>query len=273
VRKGVLVTPGKAVDLARFAPGAKLGIANQEEAERIAAVAGERMAEHGTRLAADGRRSLLVVLQGMDASGKDGTVRRCIGVLNPMMVRIAAFKAPTSQELAHDFLWRIAREIPARGQVGVFNRSHYEDVLVVRVESLVPESTWRPRYDAICAWERNLANEGTTIVKLFLHISKEEQAERFLKRLEDPRKNWKFSPDDIAKRERWDDYMEAYREMLERTSTRWAPWHVVPADRKWVRDAVVSEVLAEALVGMGLEYPPLDPEVERARGALAARLE
>jgi polyphosphate kinase 2 (PPK2 family) len=157
--------------------------------------------------------------------------------------------------------------------VGVFNRSHYEDVLVVRVESLVPESTWRPRYDAINAWESNLVNEGTTIVKLFLHISKEEQAERFLKRLEDPRKNWKFSPDDIAKRERWDDYMEAYREMLERTSTRWAPWHVVPADRKWVRDAVVSEILADTLVGMGLEYPPLDPEVERARGALAARLE
>lgn len=265
MRKGVLVKPRKAVELDAYPPDARLGLADAAEGERIAAQAGERLAEHTTRLAADGRRSLLVVLQGMDASGKDGTVKRCIGVVNPMMVRIAAFKAPTSQELAHDFLWRVARELPSRGQIGVFNRSHYEDVLVVRVENLVSEDVWRPRYEAITAWERHLTREGTTIVKFFLHISKEEQAERFRKRLDDPRKNWKFSPDDLEKRERWDDYMEAYREMLERTSTKWAPWYVIPADRKWVRDAVVMEILAETLEGLKLEYPPLDPQLQRIR--------
>lgn len=263
--KSTLVKPGATVDLADHPPDARLGMNEAEEAERLTAAAGERLAEHTTRLAADGKRSVLVVMQGMDASGKDGAVKKCIGPANPMMVRVASFKAPTSQELAHDFLWRITRELPARGQLGVFNRSHYEDVLVVRVENIVPEKIWRPRYDAINAWEQNLANEGTTIVKLFLHISKEEQAERFQKRLEDPRKNWKFNVDDLAKREKWDEYMDAYREMLERTSTRWAPWHVIPADRKWVRDAAITEILAQTLEGLKLEYPPLDPAIQGLR--------
>jgi len=263
MQSGVLVTPGKPVKLAAHPPEATLGYKDKEGAAAAMGAAGERLAEHATRLAATARQSVLVVLQGMDASGKDGTVKRCIGVLNPMMVRIASFKAPTSQELAHDFLWRITRELPGRGQIGVFNRSQYEDVLVVRVESLVPEKVWRPRYEAINAWERNLAAEGTVIVKMFLHISKEEQAERFRERLSDPRKKWKFSPEDLAKREKWDDYMEAYREMLARTSTKWAPWHVIPGDRKWVRDAVVAEILADTLEGLGLDYPTLAPEIAR----------
>ncbi|MEW6581504.1 MAG: PPK2 family polyphosphate kinase [Actinomycetota bacterium] len=272
MRKGVRVTPGRPVDLGGRRPGATHGLADRDEAAAAVEAAAARMAEHATRLAADARRSLLVVLQGMDASGKDGTVRRCIGALNPMMVRITSFKAPTTQELAHDFLWRVTRELPGRGQVGVFNRSHYEDVLVVRVEGLAPEEVWRPRYEAINAWERNLVSEGTAIVKIFLHISREEQAERFLQRLRDPRKNWKFNVDDLAKRERWDDYMEAYEDALQRTSTSWAPWHVVPADHKWARDAIVTEILADTLEGMDLRYPPLAPEVRAARADLEARL-
>jgi PPK2 family polyphosphate:nucleotide phosphotransferase len=265
VIKSTVIKPGKAVHLADHPPDARLGMNEAEEAERLTAAAGERLAEHTTRLAADGHRAVLVVLQGMDASGKDGAVKKCIGVVNPMMIRIASFKAPTSQDLAHDFLWRITRELPGRGQLGVFNRSHYEDVLVVRVENIVSESMWRPRYDAINAWEQNLANEGTTIVKFFLHISKAEQAERFQKRLEDPRKNWKFNADDLDKREKWEDYMAAYEEMLERTSTKQAPWHIIPADRKWVRDAAITEVLASTLEAMKLEYPPLDPAVRNLR--------
>jgi PPK2 family polyphosphate:nucleotide phosphotransferase len=198
----------------------------------------------------------------MDASGKDGTVKAVIGPLNPIGVRVAAFKAPTSQELAHDFLWRIAAELPERGQVGVFNRSHYEDVLIVRVEELVPEEVWRPRYDAIAAWERNLVNEGTTIVKCFLNLSKDEQRKRFQERLEDPAKHWKANAEDLAKRDRWDDYQVAYREMLERTSTEWAPWHVIPADRKWVRNVVIAELIGEALEDMDLAWPALDSELE-----------
>ena len=177
------------------------------------------MAELATMLMAEHKRAVLVVLQGMDASGKDGTVKHCLGGLNPMSVRVAGFKAPNSTELAHDFLWRIHQVLPQRGEIGIFNRSHYEDVLVVRVEELVPKQVWKKRYAAINAFEQHLANEGTTVVKLFLHISQEEQAKRFRERIADPTKNWKFSPDDLAKRERWDDYMTAYRAMLERTST------------------------------------------------------
>ena len=265
LRKGVMVRPGKEVDLSRHRPDDTLGLRDREEAERLLAEAGERLAELTTKLAAVRGRALLVVLQGMDASGKDGTVRRCIGPINPMAVRIAAFKAPTATELEHDFLWRISGELPERGQVGVFNRSHYEDVLVVRVEGLAPERVWRPRYDAIAAWERHLDNEGTTVVKLFLNISPEEQAKRFEARITDPTKRWKFNADDLAKRIRWDEYMEAYAEALERTSTEWAPWYVIPANHKWVRNAVVTEILVHVLDGMDLEWPPIDPALASAR--------
>jgi PPK2 family polyphosphate:nucleotide phosphotransferase len=255
----VRVRPGTAVDLAARAPGDRLGLRDKAEGEAVMASHADRLAELGTRLAASRARALLVVLQGMDASGKDGTVRRCTDPFNPMGLRVASFKAPSARELAHDFLWRIKLELPERGQIGIFNRSHYEDVLVVRVENLVPERVWRSRYEIINGFERGLSEEGTTVLKVFLHISPEEQAERFRARITDPRKNWKFNVDDLEKRKHWDEYMAAYAEALERTSTEWAPWHVVPADRKWVRNVVVTELLVDALEGMDLEYPPLDP--------------
>jgi PPK2 family polyphosphate:nucleotide phosphotransferase len=255
------IAPGSKVDLGSHPPAAKFGLRDESSARARTAKRAERMAELATMLMADHRRAVLVVLQGMDASGKDGTVKHCLGGLNPMSVRVAGFKAPNSTELAHDFLWRIHQVLPQRGEIGIFNRSHYEDVLVVRVEGLVPKQIWKKRYATINAFEQHLANEGTTIVKLFLNISEEAQAERFRERISDPRKNWKFSPDDLAKRAKWDDYMSAYRAMLERTSTDAAPWHIVPADHKWVRDAVVTEVLTQTLAGLDLKWPELAPEM------------
>jgi PPK2 family polyphosphate:nucleotide phosphotransferase len=255
------VKPGSKLDLADHPPEAKLGLGDEKSAREETAKRLERMAELATMLMAEHRRAVLVVLQGMDASGKDGTVKHALGSLNPMSVRVAGFKAPTSTELAHDFLWRISQVLPQRGEIGIFNRSHYEDVLVVRVEELVPKQVWKRRYAAINAFEQHLANEGTVVVKLFLHISQEAQAKRFRERIADPTKNWKFSPDDLAKRAKWDEYMTAYRAMLERTSTAEAPWHVVPADHKWVRDAVVTDVLTRTLEGLDLKWPALAPEM------------
>jgi|tagenome__1003787_1003787.scaffolds.fasta_scaffold20730194_1 PPK2 family polyphosphate:nucleotide phosphotransferase len=255
------IKPGSKVDLEDHKPDAKLGLRDEKSAREQTAKRVGRMAELATMLMAEHRRSVLVVLQGMDASGKDGTVKHCIGGLNPMSVRVAGFKAPNSTELAHDFLWRIHQVLPQRGEIGIFNRSHYEDVLVVRVEELVPKQIWKKRYAAINAFEQHLATEGTIVVKLFLHISQEAQAKRFRERLSNPTKNWKFSPDDLAKRAKWDEYMTAYRAMLERTSTATAPWHVVPADHKWVRDAVVTDILTRTLEGLDLRWPELAPEI------------
>jgi PPK2 family polyphosphate:nucleotide phosphotransferase len=257
--RAVRVAPGSRVDLGKRAPDDRLGLRSRAEGERVMASHADALAELSARLAASRTRALLVVLQGMDASGKDGTVRRCMDPFNPMLLRVAAFKAPSARELAHDFLWRIKIELPERGQIGIFNRSHYEDVLVPRVDKLVPKHVWRSRYDIINGFERGLTEEGTTILKVFLHLSPEEQAERFRARISDRRKNWKFTVDDLEKRKQWDDYMKAYADALERTSTDWAPWHVVPADRKWVRNVVITELLVDALGGMHLEYPPLDP--------------
>jgi PPK2 family polyphosphate:nucleotide phosphotransferase len=255
------VSPGSKVDLGDHDPAAKLGLGNETAARAHIAKRSERMAELATMLMAEHKRAVLVVLQGMDAAGKDGTVKHCLGGLNPMSVRVAGFKAPTSVELAHDFLWRIHQVLPQRGEIGIFNRSHYEDVLVVRVEELVPKAVWKRRYAAINAFEEHLANEGTVIVKLFLHISPDAQAERFRERIADPAKNWKFSADDLAKRTKWSEYMTAYRGMLEKTSTAVAPWHVVPGDHKWVRDAVVTEILTQTLEGLDLQWPELPPEL------------
>ena len=255
------IAPGSTVDLDAHKPDGKLGLRDEQTARARTAKRAEHMAELATKLMAEHRRALLVVLQGMDASGKDGTVKHCIGVLNPMSVRIAGFKAPSSTELAHDFLWRVHQVLPERGEIGIFNRSHYEDVLVVRVEELVPKAVWKKRYAAINAFEAHLTNEGTIVVKLFLNISLREQAERFQERISNPQKNWKFSPDDLKKRARWADYMAAYRAVLEKTSTAAAPWHIVPSDHKWVRDAVVTEVLTQTLEGLDLKWPELAPEL------------
>jgi PPK2 family polyphosphate:nucleotide phosphotransferase len=229
----------------------------------------DRLDELQGRLHAEARRAVLVVLQGRDAAGKDGTIRRVFGPLDPQGVTVTTFKAPSARELSHDYLWRIHRAVPARGEIGIFNRSHYEDVLVVRVDRLVPESVWRPRYEQINRFERILVENDVTILKFFLHISAAEQRARMLARLDDPSKYWKFDEADIRKREQWDAYTAAYEEMLSRTSTAEAPWYVVPADRKPVRNVVVAEILVSALERLDPRYPGPPKEVERLRRALA----
>ena len=228
----------------------------------------ERLDELQRRLHAEGARALLVVLQGRDASGKDGTMRKVFGPLDPLGVVATSFKAPTEEELRHDFLWRIHRAVPGRGAFGVFNRSHYEDVLVVRVRGLAPESVWRPRYEQINLFERILVENGTVVLKFLLHISREEQRERLLARLNDPEKYWKFNANDLAERELWDQYTEAYGEVLARTSTEAAPWCVVPADSKRVRDVLVARTVVETLERMDPRWPGPPPELEALRAAL-----
>jgi PPK2 family polyphosphate:nucleotide phosphotransferase len=207
------------------------------------------------RLYAEHKQSLLVVLQAIDGGGKDGTIKTVFEGVNPQGCRVTSFKAPSDEELAHDFLWRVHKATPARGEIGVFNRSHYEDVLVVRVHDLVPESVWRPRYAIINNFEAALTAAGTRIVKFFLHISKDEQADRFEKRKTDPNKRWKYNPDDEKERERWDDYQAAFAEAIATTSTDDAPWYVVPADHKWYRNWVVASALVDALREMNPQYP------------------
>jgi len=208
------------------------------------------------RLYAESSHALLVVLQAMDAGGKDGTVKHVFGGVNPQGVSVTSFKVPTPEELAHDFLWRIHANAPRHGYIGIFNRSHYEDVLVARVHELVPEKVWRRRYGHINHFEELLHDAGVRIVKLCLHISPKEQAERLQARLDDPTKRWKFNPGDLAERKRWDDYAAAYEEAISQTSTEHAPWYVVPADRKWFRNWAVSRIVLETLADMDPRYPP-----------------
>jgi PPK2 family polyphosphate:nucleotide phosphotransferase len=223
----------------------------------------ERIGERQEVLHAEGRRSVLLVLQGMDTSGKDGVARRILSAVNPAGVQTANFKVPSAEELAHDFLWRIHNALPRRGQIGVFNRSHYEDVLIVRVLRLQPVHVWRARYDQINAFERHLTANGVVVLKFFLHISRTEQAERLKSRLTDPRKNWKFSPDDLKMREHWSKFQTAYQDAINHCTTHDAPWHVVPSNRKWYRDYVVAKTLAQTLEGMKLAWPKLHPEFAR----------
>ena len=222
----------------------------------------ERLEALQELLHAEGRHRVLVVLQAIDTGGKDGTIRHVFDGTNPQGVSVASFKKPTDEELAHDYLWRVHQHTPQRGHITIFNRSHYEDVLVVRVHDLVPESVWSRRYDHINAFEQMLTDEGTTIVKLFLHIDRDEQRERLQARLDDPAKHWKFSVGDLAERERWDDYQKAFTHMLERTSTEHAPWHVIPANRKWFRNLVISELLVDTLERLDPQFPPADDDLD-----------
>jgi PPK2 family polyphosphate:nucleotide phosphotransferase len=210
---------------------------------------------------AQGKERVLVVLQAMDAGGKDGTIKRVFEHVNPSGVRVASFKKPSDLELDHDYLWRVHQQVPANGELVIFNRSHYEDVLIVRVLDLVPEAMWRKRYRHIRDFEQLLVDEGTTIVKIFLHISKEEQRDRLQDRLDRPEKNWKFDPGDLVQRQHWSDYMAAFAEAIEETSTERAPWYVVPANRKWYRDLVVSEILVQTLEGLQMTFPPAPPDI------------
>jgi PPK2 family polyphosphate:nucleotide phosphotransferase len=204
---------------------------------------------------ADGRHSLLIVLQGRDASGKDGVVRAVFDACNPQGVRVNSFKAPTPQELAHDYLWRVHNVVPEKGMIGIFNRSHYEDVLVVRVHNLVPKHVWSRRYDQINEFERILAENHVVILKFFLHVSHEAQRERLVERIEDPAKNWKFQPGDLDERQLWNEYSRAYRDALRKCSTRWAPWYLVPADKNKPRNYLIARRVVETLEGLRLQYP------------------
>jgi PPK2 family polyphosphate:nucleotide phosphotransferase len=215
------------------------------------------------RLWGEGTRALLVVLQAMDAAGKDGTVKHVFSAMNPMGVRAVAFKEPTTIELSHDFLWRIHANTPPKSEVGIFNRSHYEDVLVARVDDLVPEAVWRARYGAIRDFEASLTTEGTRIVKIYLHISREEQARRFRARLEDPTKRWKFKVGDLDVRKKWDDYMDAYRDAMKETATADSPWYIVPADHKWYRNWAVTRILIETLEDMDPQFPEEEPGLDQ----------
>jgi PPK2 family polyphosphate:nucleotide phosphotransferase len=217
-----------------------------------------------------GDSRVLLIVQAMDCGGKDGAIKKVAGTMNPQGLRVAAFGPPTPEEQAHDFLWRIRQALPVPGYVGVFNRSHYEDVLVVRVHNLVPKRTWQARYNKINAFEKALATDGFRIIKVMLHISPEEQAKRLAQRLDDPTKHWKFEPGDIDERAYWHDYQAAYEEALSKCSTDYAPWYVVPADHKWYRDWAVATILRNTMADMGLDYPPADFDVDTERARLKA---
>lgn len=216
-------------------------------------------------LHAEGRRSLLLCLQGMDTAGKDGAIRHFLSAMNPQGCRVVPFRQPSAEESAHDFLWRIHRATPARGEVVIFNRSHYEDVLVVRVHKLVPKAVWSKRYAAINAFEKNLVDHDTHILKFFLHISKDEQLARFKDRLDDPTKQWKISEADYAERKHWDDYTAAYEDALSRCSTERAPWFVIPSDHKWYRNLAIARIVVERLEALAMSYPPPHVDLDRIR--------
>lgn len=250
----VTVKPGQKINLSKLNPD-DTGKIKKKEAKELLAKNIERMAELQNVLYAQHNQALLIVLQAMDAGGKDGTIRSIMSGINPQGVHVTSFKKPTEEELAHDFLWRIHQAVPARGMIGIFNRSHYEDVLVVRVHNLVPEAVWQQRYAHINNFEQLLVDSRVTILKFYLHISKEEQKVRFLARLEQPHKRWKFNPGDLTERALWDNYMGAFETAFEKCSTAAAPWHIVPANKKWYRDLVISQKIVETLEGLKLAYP------------------
>lgn len=257
-----LVAPGAAADIESRDSHSKQGFdGGKTEGKQALPEHNFRLADLQTRLWAESKQKLLVVLQAMDTGGKDGTIRHVFKGVNPQGVRVWSFGVPTEWELAHDYLWRVHERTPGSGVIAIFNRSHYEDVLVVRVKGLAPQERWQKRYDHIVDFEKLLADEGTTIVKLFLHISREEQRGRLQARLDEPDKRWKFSVGDLEDRKLWDDYIGAYEDALTRTSTEHAPWYVVPADRKWYRNLVVSNILIKTLEDMDPRYPP-EPDLD-----------
>ncbi len=280
------VKPGSAVDLPReFDPGARFGVHKKDDGQELLRQGVELLAEYQDRLAAQDTYGVLVVLQALDAAGKDSTIRHVMSGVNPQGVRVSSFKQPSAGELRHDYLWRHARQLPARGEIGIFNRSHYEEVLIARVhrelldaEKLPPESRsgdiWKRRYREINDWERYLAGQGIRVVKLFLNVSREEQRRRFLRRIDHPGKNWKFSASDVRERRYWDDYQCAYSAMLSHTSTEWAPWYVLPADHKWFTRLCAAAVIAQTLIDIDPQYPAPDPaarkELQQARRELKA---
>jgi PPK2 family polyphosphate:nucleotide phosphotransferase len=261
------VSPGSNVKLSDFTTRYEDDLDKKEGKAQLAekAVALSQLQE---LLYAEHKHKVLIVLQGIDTSGKDSTIRHVFGDVNPQGTKVANFKVPTEKELDHDYLWRVHPHTPGKGEIVIFNRSHYEDVLVVRVHGLVPEKVWKKRFDHINAFERLLADEGTTILKFFLNVSKEEQARRFLARLDEPEKRWKFNPGDLEEREYWDDYNKAYEDMLSKTSTDWAPWYVIPSDRKWYRNLAVATVILKTLQNLDMQFPEEVPEIDKYRELL-----
>ncbi len=248
------VEPGQEIDLKGHDPYYRGELKKKQGNRRLEELRAE-LAALQELLYAEGKQKLLVVLQGIDSSGKDGTIRRVFGAVNPQGTKVTSFKVPTRKEMNHDYLWRVHPHAPGRGKIAIFNRSHYEEVLVARVRNLVPRETWEKRYRHINEFERLLADEGTTILKFFLHISKERQAERFLARLDRPHKRWKFDPGDLDDRRYFDDYRKAFEDMLSQTSTSHAPWYIIPSDRKWYRNLAVAEIVAGRLNSLEMKYP------------------
>ena len=279
------VTPGRRVSMAKFNPASTAPFRAEKDAADALRAGIETLTDYQSRLAAQDTYAVLLVLQGIDASGKDGAIKHVMSGVNPSGVRVHSFKAPSTDELAHEYLWRYAQWLPERGAIGIFNRSHYEEVLVVRVhpeflvrQRLPPEArgddTWERRYTDINNWERHLVDNGIRVVKILLNVSREEQRRRFLERIDNPRKWWKFSASDVDERRWWDDYQRAFAAMLSHTSTEWAPWHVVPADHKWFARLAVAAVLVDTLVAIDPRYPQPSAqereELARARAELAA---
>jgi len=281
----LLVKPGSMVRLPEdFDPGQRFGLRKKKDGAQLLRRGRGLLEEYQRRLAAQDTWGVLVVLQAIDAGGKDGTIRHVMSGVNPQGVSVSSFKAPSAEELGHDYLWRHARRLPARGGIEIFNRSHYEEVLVARVhpedlarEKLPPQArgagVWERRYREINDWERYLTGNGIRVVKLFLNVSKEEQRTRFLKRIDRPEKNWKFSAGDARERRYWDDYQRAYAEMLTHTSTDWAPWHVLPADHKWLTRICAAAVIAAALIEIDPRYPVMDEAAQRELQRAKAELE
>jgi PPK2 family polyphosphate:nucleotide phosphotransferase len=262
---GLRVEPGSPPRLDRRDPGARLDADSKEAGLARLDELVERLSLLHNRLAAEAQRALLLVLQGMDASGKDGTIRHVLTGVNPQGCRVVSFKEPSAAELAHDYLWRIHLACPVRGEIAIFNRSHYEDVVAVRVRELLPESRWRPRYHQIRQFERTLSEEGTTVVKVFLHVSPAEQRRRLQQRLDDPEKRWKFQLGDLEDRRHFADFEAAYEEAIEETSTEAAPWYVVPADHNWVRNLAVAEILVATLEQLDPKLPAAAPGLDELR--------
>ncbi len=256
----LIVEPGKKAKISRRDPAETPGIKDKQEALDVVEKNIARLAELQYLLYAENKRAILIVVQAMDAGGKDGIIRHVVTGLNPQGCKVIPFKVPSAEEIRHDFLWRIHKAVPAAGEFGIFNRSHYEDVLVVRVHKLAPKPVWSERYEQINAFEKMLAQNNVTILKFFLHISRNEQKKRFKERLEDPTKQWKLSSADFTERDYWDDYMKAYEDALTRCSTPWASWYVIPANHKWFRDLAVSQIIVETLEGLKMKFP--EPSVD-----------
>jgi len=254
------VEPGAKINLDKMSTDFKPEDLDRDQVEERFRKLTDELRDLQHLMYAEDRHSLLIVLQGRDAAGKDGTIRHVFGPMNPQGTRVTSFKVPSKEEMAHDFLWRCHMAAPKRGTVGIFNRSHYEDVLVVRVHDLVPKHIWSKRFDHINAFERLLADAGTVILKFYLHIDRDEQLERFKKRMDNPKKNWKISDADYAERPFWDAYTEAFEDALSQCSTDFAPWFIIPANRKWARNLVIADIVAETMKGLGMHFP--EPEVD-----------